>query len=507
MIINKHYFLLLLVFWLQNAYSQTPEQLPEEVKYHTTVDERDDCIDVTYSSQYRSGEYDNGTGGTPFVKFCTQNSCGVHGVLNCVNVGDWLEVVSEGDTARAVTAGNAGVTDSFISIPTGDTLHFGLYGEPLAFTGPVMVQIHTSGIDVYRPGSPVFDYDDGDLHYTVKLPNPQILLTSNKTRQTVWSISVIPDHFCPSYVEYYSVVDCGDTLTLQNPCPDPDFDITWIWPNGNESAGEALRVPPGSTGVFQWFTPCRSGRISILPRDSIRIQSKPILCTKKYRLSLPYGLVGNWSSGQKNANSIEVTSGKYWATLVQPCTVQSDTIQIPEESNDFELQVQFIPDTNRVLLTNNLYVYAQSNADSIGSVNYDWYKDGVEHEQRINGGGIYTVTAKIDGCTASDTIEVLARHTPGCSMNAYVPNAFSPNDDNSNDYFEVFPSPTGMVTYLAIFDRWGEKLFESTAPDARWDGTYRGRLMPAGVYICVVTIQDGIEVCKSGFSRDFTLIR
>lgn len=64
----------------------------------------------------------------------------------------------------------------------------------------------------------------------------------------------------------------------------------------------------------------------------------------------------------------------------------------------------------------------------------------------------------------------------------YVPNAFTPDGNSLNDIF----APSGIQVYdyrMMIFDRWGEKIFESSAPNEGWDGKYRGTLCKEGVYV------------------------
>ena len=51
-----------------------------------------------------------------------------------------------------------------------------------------------------------------------------------------------------------------------------------------------------------------------------------------------------------------------------------------------------------------------------------------------------------------------------------------------------------------IYDRWGEKVFESTDPHKGWDGTYNGRTLNNAVFAYVVTAAfiDGSEANISG---------
>jgi gliding motility-associated-like protein len=83
--------------------------------------------------------------------------------------------------------------------------------------------------------------------------------------------------------------------------------------------------------------------------------------------------------------------------------------------------------------------------------------------------------------------------------NIFYPTAFTPNGDNLNDLFNVFGQY--IVTFeMNIFNRWGELVFNSTALDLGWDGTFRSNPMPEGTYTFVAEITDraGRSYKKSG---------
>jgi gliding motility-associated-like protein len=77
----------------------------------------------------------------------------------------------------------------------------------------------------------------------------------------------------------------------------------------------------------------------------------------------------------------------------------------------------------------------------------------------------------------------------------YVPNAFSPNGDNINDVFTLYPGPQVLnIKSFLVFDRWGETVYryESAAPGEPamgWDGTHRGRLMNPAVFTWFAEIE------------------
>ncbi|OFY86037.1 MAG: hypothetical protein A3F72_21575 [Bacteroidetes bacterium RIFCSPLOWO2_12_FULL_35_15] len=87
----------------------------------------------------------------------------------------------------------------------------------------------------------------------------------------------------------------------------------------------------------------------------------------------------------------------------------------------------------------------------------------------------------------------------------FVPNAFSPDNDGAND-LECVLGKCIQDFYFAIYDRWGEKIFETTDQKNCWDGTYKGKLMNTAVFVYYlkVTLTTGELINKKG---NITLIR
>ena len=91
-----------------------------------------------------------------------------------------------------------------------------------------------------------------------------------------------------------------------------------------------------------------------------------------------------------------------------------------------------------------------------------------------------------------------------------MPNAFSPNNDGFNDYFQAKKNAKSIVEFHAyIFNRHGQKLYDWTDwqnEESGWDGTYNGHPVKDGVYFVYVKAlgADGIEY---NIRRDVNLIR
>lgn len=141
---------------------------------------------------------------------------------------------------------------------------------------------------------------------------------------------------------------------------------------------------------------------------------------------------------------------------------------------------------------------------------YREWVDGVDHyivELQNKFNGVYDVIGTVSGedTTFFDTksrypqdmncyrVRAIEKNNPtvaslsneACApINAlvHVPNAFSPNGDTHNDFFYVVGSFV-MDYEIEIVDRWGVSVFQSRNIDLKWDGKFKGKDVPEGVYM------------------------
>ncbi len=112
------------------------------------------------------------------------------------------------------------------------------------------------------------------------------------------------------------------------------------------------------------------------------------------------------------------------------------------------------------------------------------------------------------GCTDADSVTVRVN----ANRHVYVPNTFSPNDDGENDRFTVYSGPeVRQVGSLQVFSRWGELVFRredfpANDDQSGWDGTFRGKTLPPGVFTWVARVEFLDQVVAS-YSGTVTIVR
>ncbi|MEO1260622.1 MAG: gliding motility-associated C-terminal domain-containing protein [Bacteroidota bacterium] len=102
-----------------------------------------------------------------------------------------------------------------------------------------------------------------------------------------------------------------------------------------------------------------------------------------------------------------------------------------------------------------------------------------------------TVTSK-DGCSETATTLLLVRK----DVNIYVPNAFSPNGDGTNDQLLIYTGGNGIsqINSFKVFSRWGESVFQyfdfqPNDPAYGWDGTHKEEVLNPGVFVWFADVE------------------
>ena len=140
--------------------------------------------------------------------------------------------------------------------------------------------------------------------------------------------------------------------------------------------------------------------------------------------------------------------------------------------------------------------------DNVGFNRYNWSPayglnrtDVPNPVATIDRDAVYTVNRyRPNGCqsTARVAIKVIQQ------ADIYVPNAFTPNDDGRHDVLRAIPVGIREFKFLAIYNRWGRRVFYTTDPRKGWDGSIDGSRQNTGGFVWVT---EGISADGSTISR------
>ncbi|MFO7614222.1 MAG: gliding motility-associated C-terminal domain-containing protein, partial [Bacteroidales bacterium] len=159
----------------------------------------------------------------------------------------------------------------------------------------------------------------------------------------------------------------------------------------------------------------------------------------------------------------------------------------------YEPPVIYLPDSIVIYEGQTVAIFASVNASN-PPINLQWiYPDGNIYtidpyftSITVEDAGLYTLLA-IDklGCADLKTVHlvVLEKEEEIPTIQLFIPNAFTPDGDGLNDTFRAVPSNDIITEFkMLIYNRWGEKLWESDDISVGWDGTKNGILCPGDVY-------------------------
>ncbi len=197
--------------------------------------------------------------------------------------------------------------------------------------------------------------------------------------------------------------------------------------------------------------------------------------------TLPYQY--SWSGGVGSASLLNIAPGNYRVTVsdANSCTV----VAAFSLAYVYDFSVQATPPVTIKLGESTTIGYTL--AGNAGNYNAFWSPsatlsciDCVSPTATPNVTTLYQIEVKNDaGCVVIDRVAVTV--IPDYSV--FVPNAFTPDNDGNNDFFKMFGITKSIVFLeIQVFNRIGEKVFESKDHDFAWDGTYKGVLLNPSVF-------------------------
>ncbi len=191
----------------------------------------------------------------------------------------------------------------------------------------------------------------------------------------------------------------------------------------------------------------------------------------------------SWSDGQTTQVATGLGAGSYTVTVTDAngCS-QTQTVVVPQQAG---------PTANATASNTAISQGGSSQLNGTGGVSYSWYpSSGLSCTTCQNPVATPNMTTTYcvqvtdaNGCT--DVACVTINVDIPCilsTLETLLPNAFSPNGDMANDEYCVPANACVEQFLLKIYDRWGEKVFETDNLDKCWDGIYRGMLLNTDVF-------------------------
>lgn len=281
-------------------------------------------------------------------------------------------------------------------------------------------------------------------------------------------------------------------------------DVAWLWQNG---ATESL-THVADAGFFSVTVTNSDGCssqdsiwVEVWPHPEVDLGSDMILCEGETAI---LSVEGNpdfilWSTGS-GATAIQVSeTGVYSVEVSNGFCAATD-----------QVQVALVPVPERPIPRDIVWCFDDSplHMDPVMEAGngYEWSNGTPSATADLYEAGLHTLTITTPlGCEIDYTMDAI--HF--CEDNAlYLPNAFTPDGDGTNDTFGAVGSGIGRF-HMQIWNRWGDLVFSTDDINASWDGSgdRRGKGVESEVYVfhityTVITSMDGQEIFaqeKRGF--------
>ncbi|MBI3501386.1 MAG: gliding motility-associated C-terminal domain-containing protein [Bacteroidetes bacterium] len=288
----------------------------------------------------------------------------------------------------------------------------------------------------------------------------------------------------------------GDTTTLI-----ANGGNSYSWNTGSTST--SINVNPTSSTTYTLTATNSSGcsasitvTVTVSPPPIANATSATVCQGTNAILTASGGGNYSWSTGATTSSITTTTAGNY--SVIVSVGTCSDTATASVTVN---------PNPTATASSNT--TITQGNSATLtagGGGNYSWSdgSNGATISVSPNATTVYCVTVVNSfGCNDSACVTVTVEPID-CSNsdNYFLPNAFSPNGDNENDFLRIHLQNILCVKdfKLIIYDRWGEKIFESVETNFQWDGTYKSKKLDTAVFVYILEInyKDGSQMRKSG---------
>ncbi len=335
----------------------------------------------------------------------------------------------------------------------------------------------------YMVTTPDADCPSGESITVAVLPTPTLILPTNPTVCPGGSILLNSGPTEPGTTYTWTSVPAGFTASEANPTVMPTVTTTYkvvaqgpqcsstrevevVVANATLDAGPDQNVCFGQNVTLQAITTGTPGTLTWQPggQTTDSIQVRPPAGASTYTVQLMYG------------NNCVLTDAVQITAAPTPTISAINGTPPPNDSlclgTPIVLKVTKTPSTAILSWTQNDETIANATGDSLLIT-----PNGETVEFRV--------IATLGNCKVVS--DPLVYNFMRCFD---MPNAFTPNGDNINSTFgPVFYGANTEVVSFTVYNRWGQKVFESTGSQSNWDGRTDGKEAPSDVYAYVIQVR------------------
>lgn len=259
----------------------------------------------------------------------------------------------------------------------------------------------------------------------------------------------------------------------------------YVWNDASSSTTESITVTAGNYIVtVTGSNGCTDTALAVIvesPNPIASIAAPPIFCEGTTAILTASGGTNYLWSNASSSNTTTISAGgNYTVTVTDINGCSSTASSIVTESP--QLGSFTLADT----VTN---CYAQPvtlDATTANASSYLWSTNESTPTITASTSGVYTVTVTNSCGTQTHSVEAVVEV---CACDFVLPSAFTPNGDATNDDYKIAFLCQNISSFtMRIYNRWGEKVFESNDYTIGWDGKYKGDAQPTDTYSVYIDV-------------------
>lgn len=390
------------------------------------------------------------------------------------------------------------------------------------------VYIGIGDFSYYSDSDVSFDWSPDSLLLEAHSPNPLALVDSS----TLFRL-VISTPYCSDTLYRFvktNTLSIDSIITFPSGCSSQregkaiaitsnDYPITYRWSCSDDNVDSVSSLQGGTYSLQITDTMgCMASKefiISSSEQFTVLDSIKDIGCWSWCDGSIMIEVQGGkapfdykWSNGNESQINDSLCAGIYNVVITDSNNCQV-TMSYQVKEFEYPYHLNAAVDKDSVFDGEQIFL----SCDYLEGFTYQWTpKDNLnkptnyQTEGRVYQSTTFFVSAtNKDGCSTVDSVHVDVKYIDCSEANIFVANAFTPNNDGKNDVIKVEGDNISEMDFR-IYNRWGENVFHSTSISDYWDGKYRDKDCPNGVYYYRLEVK-----CLGGktffTSGDITLIR
>ena len=188
-----------------------------------------------------------------------------------------------------------------------------------------------------------------------------------------------------------------------------------------------------------------------------------------------------WNNGAVSQGITISSTGPYWVTVSNAAGCRgTDTVLV---NSEYATPAGFLPFKDSAICSYETIEIAASTAFR----SYLWSDGKTSRSNSLQRPGRYWLSVTdVNGCSGKDSVTIRAKD---CPVKIYFPNSFTPNNDGLNDRFMPTIFGRTLQYRLSIYNRYGQKIFETSNASIGWDGTFKSDKQPMGAYVWIASYQ------------------